>query len=110
MGTPSTTEGTWCIGVFEFDAQSMELRRSGVLSIFRERSSRILLYLLEHASQLITREELRHCLRVLPLLLSISVFAQQQASITGWIERRNFGFYRRNSSRCHRHPRRTSGK
>jgi hypothetical protein len=59
MGTPTNTVGTWRFGTFEFDAQSGDLRRSGVLIKLRDQSSRILLYLLEHAGQVVTREELR---------------------------------------------------
>jgi DNA-binding winged helix-turn-helix (wHTH) protein/Tol biopolymer transport system component len=62
MGAPTNTAGTWRFGAFEFDAQSTELRRSGVLIKLREQSSRVLLYLLEHAGQVVTREELRQCL------------------------------------------------
>jgi len=53
---------TWRFGAFEFDAQTSELRRSGVLIKLREQSSRILIYLLEHAGQAVTREELREYL------------------------------------------------
>ena len=53
---------TWRFGAFEFDAQTSELRRSGVLIKLREQSSRILIYLLEHAGQAVTREELRQYL------------------------------------------------
>jgi TolB-like protein/DNA-binding winged helix-turn-helix (wHTH) protein/tetratricopeptide (TPR) repeat protein len=59
MGMPTNTVGTWRFGTFEFDAQSGDLRRSGVLIKLRDQPSRILLYLLEHAGQLVTREELR---------------------------------------------------
>ncbi|WP_035358084.1 winged helix-turn-helix domain-containing tetratricopeptide repeat protein [Edaphobacter aggregans] len=63
MGTSTNTAGTiWRFGPFEFDAQTSELRRSGVLIKLREQSSRILLYLLEHAGQAVTREELRQYL------------------------------------------------
>jgi DNA-binding winged helix-turn-helix (wHTH) protein len=59
MGTPTNTAGTWRFGVFEFDARSGELRRAGIPIKLREQSSRILLYLLEQAGQMVTREELR---------------------------------------------------
>jgi DNA-binding winged helix-turn-helix (wHTH) protein len=48
--------------VFEFDTQGVELRRSGVPIKLRDQSSRILVYLLEHAGQMVTREELRQYL------------------------------------------------
>jgi DNA-binding winged helix-turn-helix (wHTH) protein/predicted Zn-dependent protease len=54
--------GTWRFGVFEFDAQGLELRRAGVPVRLREQSSRILVYLLENAGRMVTREELRDCL------------------------------------------------
>ena len=49
----------WRFGVFEFDVQSMELRRAGIPIKLRDQSSRILAYLLEHAGRMVTREELR---------------------------------------------------
>src|SRR6266481_6297645 len=59
MGTTANTATTWRFGVFEFDARSGELRRGGVPIKLRDQSSRILVYLLEHAGQMVTREELR---------------------------------------------------
>jgi Tol biopolymer transport system component/DNA-binding winged helix-turn-helix (wHTH) protein len=49
----------WRFGVFEVDAQSGELRRSGTLIKLREQPARILLLLLEHAGEMVTREQLR---------------------------------------------------
>src|SRR6202008_4196182 len=62
MGTTTNTATIWRFGVFEFDAQGVELRRSGVPIKLRDQSSRILVYLLEHAGQMVTREELRQYL------------------------------------------------
>src|SRR5246500_2499531 len=62
MGTPTNTVTTWRFGVFEFDARSGELRRAGIPIKLRDQSSRILVYLLEHAGQMVTREELRQYL------------------------------------------------
>jgi Tol biopolymer transport system component/DNA-binding winged helix-turn-helix (wHTH) protein len=59
MGTTANTATTWRFGVFEFDAPCGELRRAGVPIKLRDQSSRILVYLLEHAGQMVTREELR---------------------------------------------------
>lgn len=59
MGMPVNTPQTWRFGVFELDASSRELRRSGSLIKLREQPARILLLLLEHAGQMVTREELR---------------------------------------------------
>jgi DNA-binding winged helix-turn-helix (wHTH) protein/Tol biopolymer transport system component len=52
----------WRFGVFEFDAQGVELRRAGVPVKLREQSSRILVCLLENAGRMVSREELRHLL------------------------------------------------
>jgi TolB-like protein/DNA-binding winged helix-turn-helix (wHTH) protein len=63
MGMPTNTAGQiWRFGVFEFDAYSMELRRAGIPIKLRDQSSRILAYLLEHAGQMVAREELRQLL------------------------------------------------
>jgi DNA-binding winged helix-turn-helix (wHTH) protein len=62
MGTTANTATTWRFGVFEFDASSGELRRAGIPIKLRDQSSRILVYLLEHAGQMVTREELRQYL------------------------------------------------
>jgi DNA-binding winged helix-turn-helix (wHTH) protein len=62
MGTPTNATGNWRFGVFEFDAPSMQLRRAGVPIKLRGHSSRILLYLLRHAGQMVSREELRQFL------------------------------------------------
>jgi DNA-binding winged helix-turn-helix (wHTH) protein len=59
MGMPVNAAHTWRFGVFELDAQSGELRRSGTLIKLREQPARILLLLLEHAGQMVTREQLR---------------------------------------------------
>lgn len=49
----------WRFGVFEVDAQQVELCRSGIPVKLREQSFRILVFLLEHAGEIVTREELR---------------------------------------------------
>lgn len=54
--------GTWRFGVFEVDARKAELRRNGVTVRLRDQSFRILVYLLEHAGELVTREDLRRVL------------------------------------------------
>ena len=59
MGMPVNAPRTWRFGVFELDAQSGELRRSGTLIKLREQPARILLLLLENAGQMVTREQLR---------------------------------------------------
>jgi DNA-binding winged helix-turn-helix (wHTH) protein len=60
MGMPVNTPRTWRFGVFELDAWSGELRRNGTLVKLREQPASILLLLLEHAGQMVTREQLRH--------------------------------------------------
>src|SRR5882757_4041543 len=59
MGMLVDTPRTWRFGVFELDASSGELRRNGTIVKLREQPARILLLLLEHAGQMVTREQLR---------------------------------------------------
>jgi Tol biopolymer transport system component/DNA-binding winged helix-turn-helix (wHTH) protein len=59
MGMPVNTPRTWRFGVFELDASTGELRRNGTVVKLREQPARILLLLLEHAGQMVTREQLR---------------------------------------------------
>ncbi|HTF64841.1 MAG TPA: winged helix-turn-helix domain-containing protein [Edaphobacter sp.] len=59
MGMPVNTPRTWRFGVFELDALSGELRRNGAVIKLREQPALILLLLLEHAGQMVTREQLR---------------------------------------------------
>jgi Tol biopolymer transport system component/DNA-binding winged helix-turn-helix (wHTH) protein len=59
MGMPVNTPRTWRFGVFELDAPSGELRRNGTVVKLREQPASILLLLLEHAGQMVTREQLR---------------------------------------------------
>src|ERR1700751_2168692 len=58
MGMPVNTPRTWHFGVFELDASSGELHRNGTVVKLREQPARILLLLLEHAGQMVTREQL----------------------------------------------------
>ncbi len=59
MGMPVNTPRIWRFGVFELDASSGELRRNGAIVKLREQPAIILLLLLEHAGQMVTREQLR---------------------------------------------------
>src|ERR1700758_3661018 len=59
MGTPANASAVWRFGVFEIDARTGELRRNGQSIKLREQPSRILLILVEHAGELVTREQLR---------------------------------------------------
>jgi Tol biopolymer transport system component/DNA-binding winged helix-turn-helix (wHTH) protein len=54
--------GLWRFGVFEVDAANAELRRNGVKVKIREQSFRVLVYLLQHAGELVSREALRQVL------------------------------------------------
>lgn len=54
--------GVWRFGVFEVDARNAELRRSGISIRLREQSFRILVHLVDHAGELVRREELRRLL------------------------------------------------
>lgn len=49
----------WRFGAFEVDGRTGELRRNGVVIKLQEQPSRLLLFLLEHAGEIITREDLR---------------------------------------------------
>ena len=62
METRANPTQAWRFGVFEVDARNMELRRSGTAVKIREQSFNILVFLLEHAGELVTREDLRRVL------------------------------------------------
>ena len=49
----------WRFGAFEVEGRTGELRRNGVVIKLQEQPSRLLLFLLEHAGEIITREDLR---------------------------------------------------
>jgi DNA-binding winged helix-turn-helix (wHTH) protein/Tol biopolymer transport system component len=53
---------SWRFGIFEVDARNNELRRGGALIKVREQSFSILIFLLEHAGELVTREDLQRAL------------------------------------------------
>ncbi len=59
MGMPVNTPRTWHFGVFELEASTGELRRNGTVVKLREQPARILVLLLEHTGQMVTREQLR---------------------------------------------------
>ncbi len=58
----TNTTQSWRFGVFEVDARNNELRRGGAPTKIREQSFRILVFLLEHAGELVTREDLQRAL------------------------------------------------
>lgn len=62
MEARQSTIQTWRFGIFEVDARALEVRRSGTRVKMREQSFRTLVFLLEHAGELVSREELRRVL------------------------------------------------
>jgi DNA-binding winged helix-turn-helix (wHTH) protein/Tol biopolymer transport system component len=58
----TNTTQSWRFGIFEVDARNNELRRGGAPTKVREQSFRILVFLLEHAGELVTREDLQRAL------------------------------------------------
>jgi DNA-binding winged helix-turn-helix (wHTH) protein/tetratricopeptide (TPR) repeat protein len=62
VATPANTHQTWRFGVYEVDTRRVELRRNGTPVRMREQSFLILVYLLENAGEIVTREELRQVL------------------------------------------------
>src|ERR1700746_646909 len=59
MAETSTEPGTIRFGVFEVDPKSGELRRNGIRVKLQEQPFQILLTLLEHPGEGVTREEVR---------------------------------------------------
>lgn len=53
---PSTN---WCFGAFELEGLTGELRRNGIVVRLQEQPTRLLFYLLQHAGQIVTRNDLR---------------------------------------------------
>src|ERR1700760_4437803 len=49
----------WVFGAFELEGRTAELRRNGVAIRLQEQPSQLLLYLLQHAGEIVTREDLR---------------------------------------------------
>jgi DNA-binding winged helix-turn-helix (wHTH) protein len=62
VATPANAARSWRFGLFEVDAQKEELRRGGVPIKIREQPYRILVFLLEKAGEIVTREDLRRVL------------------------------------------------
>ena len=59
MERPANTTRVWRFGLFEVDAADGELRRGGKPVKMREQSFRILVFLLDHSGEIVTRESLR---------------------------------------------------
>lgn len=62
MATPVSTNQTWRFDAYEVDTRRVELRRNDTPIKLREQSFLILVYLLEHAGEIVTREELQRVL------------------------------------------------
>src|SRR3974390_892917 len=62
MSVPSGLSSVYRFGVFELDARSGELRRSGIKLRLQDQPYTVLLKLLENAGQTVTREQLRSTL------------------------------------------------
>ena len=62
VASPVNPNGRWRFGVYEVDAHNGEVRRGGTLIKLREQSFCILVHLLEHPGELVTREDLRRAL------------------------------------------------
>ena len=59
MKRPANTTRVWRFGLFEVDAADGELRRDSKPVKMREQCFRILVFLLEHTGEIVTRESLR---------------------------------------------------
>jgi Tol biopolymer transport system component/DNA-binding winged helix-turn-helix (wHTH) protein len=62
LATQENFAQVWRFGIFEVDARNLELRRNGVPVRIREQPFRVLVYLLEHQGELVSREDLRRVL------------------------------------------------
>src|SRR5271165_6796663 len=62
IGVTPAPRHVYRFGRFELDTRSGELRRNGYRVRMQEQPRRILVLLLEHAGDLVTREELHHAL------------------------------------------------
>jgi TolB-like protein/Tfp pilus assembly protein PilF len=59
MSSKSDCSQNWAFGPFELEGRTTELRRNGLAVRLQEQPSRLLLFLLQHAGQIVTREDLR---------------------------------------------------
>ena len=59
MGEPIETSHVLRFGIFEFNARARELRKQGVRIKLQEQPFQVLSSLLEHADQVVTRDQLR---------------------------------------------------
>src|SRR5215471_6977269 len=61
-GVPPQKDSVCRFGVFEFDVRNLELRKSGVRLKLQDQPRQVLVQLLEHPRELVSREELRSLL------------------------------------------------
>src|ERR1700747_1670116 len=59
MAAVSENPQNWAFGAFELEGRTAELRRNGVAIRLQEQPSQLLLFLLQHAGQIVTRDDLR---------------------------------------------------
>ena len=59
---PDLTHGKFAFGEFLFDPRSGELRDGGKTALLRPQVAKLLTLLLEHAGDIVSREEIRQCL------------------------------------------------
>jgi eukaryotic-like serine/threonine-protein kinase len=62
MASLSNPPSTVCFGAFELDTAKGELRKAGVSLKLHPKPFRLLLLLTQHSGQVVTREEIQHCL------------------------------------------------
>lgn len=62
MGGEPRTASIWRFGAFEMDGRTGELRRGGIAVKLQDQPAQLLLFLLEHAGEIVTREDLRQTL------------------------------------------------
>ena len=62
MAAPARHSSVIRFGGFELDAESGELRKAGIPLKIHPQPFRVLMLLVERPGQIVTREEIRHCL------------------------------------------------
>jgi len=59
MGGAPRVASIWRFGAFEMEGRTAELRRNGIAVKLQDQPAQLLLFLLEHAGEIVTREDLR---------------------------------------------------
>lgn len=59
MGGAPRAASVWRFGVFEMEGRTAELRRNGIAVKLQDQPAQLLLFLLEYAGEIVTREDLR---------------------------------------------------